>query len=216
MNAGRKIGRIGGWTLIILAVFAGAYIFIIRPWHRTWGATGTEGGRPMPGDTTVQAPNFVATRAVTIDAPPGKVWPWLAQMGYRRGGLYSYDWIDRALKILDGPSATRILPEYQSIAAGQEIPMGSGPSWPVVTAETDSSLVFDIKRPGVHITWSWLLSPYDEGKTRLILRIRGRLELPASGLPGLVLMDPGEFVMVHRMLGGIKARAEGRAQTPAG
>jgi len=216
MGALRKVGKVGAWTLIVLAVFLAAYLSLIRPWQRTWGASGTEAGRPMPGDTTVAAPNFTATRAVTINAPPEKVWPWLAQMGYRRGGLYSYDWIDRAMKILDGPSAVRILPEYQEIAAGWEIPMGSGPGWPVVIAETNSSLVFDIKQAGVHFTWSWLLSPFEGGKTRLILRIRGRLELPPSALPGLVLMDPGEFVMVHRMLGGIKARAEGRAQTPAG
>ncbi len=202
--------------MIILAVFASSYLLLMRPWHRNWGATGAEAGRPMPGDTTVQAPNFIATRAVTIDAPPEKVWPWLAQMGYRRGGLYRYDWIDRALKILDGPSAVRLLPEYQALAAGQEIPAGSGPSWTVVTAEPNSSLVFDINQAGGRITWSWLLSPYDEGKTRLILRIRGRLENVGSGLPGLVLKSPGEFVMARRMLGGIKARAEGRSQTPAG
>ena len=216
MSAWRKIGRVGGWTLIILVVFAAAYLFLIRPWQRTWGATGTEAGRPMPGDTTVQAPRFIATRAVTIDAPPEKVWPWLAQMGYRRAGLYRYDWIDRALKILDRPSAARILPEHQTIIAGQEIPMSSGPGWSVLTAEPNSSLVFDIHQAGGRITWSWLLSPYDEGKTRLILRIRGLLEPGASALPGLVLMGPGEFIMARRMLGGIKARAEGRSQSPAG
>jgi hypothetical protein len=216
MNAWRKIGRVGGWTLIVLALFVAAYLLFIRPWHRTWGASGAEAGRPMPGDTTVEAPNCVATRAVTIDAPPEKVWPWLAQMGYRRGGFYSYDWIVRALKIQDGPSAVRILPEYQTIEAGMEIPMGSGPNWPVVIAEANSSLVFDIRPAGAHLTWSWLLSPADEGKTRLILRIRGRLERPRSALSVRLLMDPGEYIMVHRMLGGIKARAEGRAQSPAG
>jgi len=25
---------------------------------------------------------------------PGDIWPWLVQIGYRRGGLYSYDWLD--------------------------------------------------------------------------------------------------------------------------
>ena len=50
------------------------------------------------------------TMAVTIDGPPSAVWPWLAQMGYRRGGLYSYDWLDRLFGYLDAPSANRILP----------------------------------------------------------------------------------------------------------
>jgi hypothetical protein len=216
MNVLRKLAKVGGWTVIVLAVFGAAYLLLIRPWHRTWGASSTETGRPMPGDATVSEPDSITTRAVTVDAPPEQVWPWLAQLGYRRGGRYSYDWIDRAMKILDGPSAVTIRPEFQDLKAGSVISMGNGPSWSVIICEPPSTLAFEIRRPGVHATWSWLLSPVEGGKTRLVLRIRGRLERPSSALPLRLLLDPGEFIMVHRMLGGIKARAEGRAQTPAG
>jgi hypothetical protein len=69
---------------------------------------------------------------VTIRARADDIWPWLAQMGYRRGGLYSYDWLDRLFGYLDRPSAEEILPEYQSIRVGDTIPLGRGPDWPVV------------------------------------------------------------------------------------
>ncbi len=216
MSAGSRIVRMGGWTAALLAVFVAAYFLWLRPWHRTWGATGAEAARPMPGDTTVQGPGFLATRAVTIDAPPAQVWPWLTQMGRGRAGFYSYDRLVRALGLQDGPSAAVLLPGRETMAAGDEVPVGEGPAARVLTAETDSSLVWDYARPGVRLTWSWLLSPYDEGKTRLILRIRGRLDAPGLGLTGRILLDPVEFVLVHRLLGGIKARAEGRSQTPAG
>jgi hypothetical protein len=216
MSVGHRIVRIGGWTAALLAVLVAAYILWLRPWHRTWGATGAEAGRPMPGDTTVAGSGFVATRAVTIDAPPDKVWPWLAQMGRGRAGFYSYDRIVRALGIQDGPSAAGLLPGRETIAVGDEIPAGVGPGAKVLTADAGSSLVWEFVRPGAHLTWSWLLSPYDEGQTRLILRIRGRLGTPGLGLMGWILLDPAEFVLVHRLLGGIKARAEGRSQTPAG
>ena len=56
-------------------------------------------------------------------------------MGYRRGGLYSYDWLDRLFGYLDAPSADRILPEWQLLAAGDEIPIGRGGGLPVRAIE---------------------------------------------------------------------------------
>jgi proline iminopeptidase len=47
--------------------------------------------------------------AVTIEAPPEQVWPWLAQMGYDRAGWYSWDRLDNGGR----PSADRIHPEWQ-------------------------------------------------------------------------------------------------------
>lgn len=216
MRTRRRIGVVAGWFLISLAIFMAIYLLAVRPWHRTWGATRAEAETPMPFDAVVQAPQVVATRAVTIDAAPEKVWPWLVQMGYRRGGLYSYDWIDRALKILDRPSANRILPEFQDLNLGMVIPFGSGPGWPVAVLEPNRTLVFDIRQDGMHMTWSWLLLPLAGSKTRLILRFRGHLRIPLVLAPAFALMDPGEFVMVRRMLLGIKARAEGRPPGPAG
>jgi hypothetical protein len=45
----------------------------------------------MPGDMQVTLPSYEAALGVTIEAAPAAIWPWLKQMGYRRGGLYSYD-----------------------------------------------------------------------------------------------------------------------------
>ena len=59
----------------------------------------------MLGDGYVTLPSYEATFGVTIDAVPAAVWPWLMQMGFRRGGLYSYDWLDRLFGYLDAPSA---------------------------------------------------------------------------------------------------------------
>ena len=69
-----------------------AYLLYVRPRHIRWGATDEEVERPMPGDEVVERPNFVATRAVTIEATSEEVWPWLMQIGSGRAGFYSYDW----------------------------------------------------------------------------------------------------------------------------
>jgi hypothetical protein len=129
-------------------------------------------------------------------------------MGYQRGGMYSYDWIDRRLGILDAPSADRIIPEFQHLEVGDIIPMGKPPSWPVKAIEPERILLILINEPGAHVTWCFMLEEIARGQTRLILRIRNRLAMTPVLLLSLPIMLPGEFLMVRRMLLGIKQRAE--------
>jgi hypothetical protein len=180
------------------------------PWHR-WGATREEATRPMPGDDEVKRPMQVTTRAVTINASASDIWPWLIQMGYRRGGMYSYDWIDRRLGILDAPSADRIIPELQHLEVGDIIPMGKPPSWPVKAIEPKRILLILINEPSAQVTWCFMLEEIAERQTRLILRIRNRLAVTPVLFLALPIMLPGEFLMVRRMLLGIKWRAEATA-----
>jgi hypothetical protein len=93
-----------------------AYWWPVRCWFNRWGTTPEELEREMPGDGLISNPTNTATGAVTVNAPPEDIWPWLVQMGSGRGGLYSYDWLDRVFGFLDRPSATRILPEFQQLA----------------------------------------------------------------------------------------------------
>ena len=65
-------------------------------------ATVVEKRRPLPVDAIIPDPIFTSTHAITIDAPPEQVWPWMAQMGSGRAGWYSWDAIDNG----GTPSAT--------------------------------------------------------------------------------------------------------------
>lgn len=181
------------------------------PW-RKWGATEAEATRPMPGDDEVKQPMQVTTRAVTVNARAADVWPWLVQMGYRRGGMYSYDWIDRRLGILDQPSANRIIPEFQRLEAGDVIPMGKPPSWPVKAIERNRMLLIVINEPNAQVTWCFMLDEIADRQTRLVLRVRNRLAMSPLLLLSLPIMLPGEFLMVRKMLLGIKQRAERQGQ----
>jgi hypothetical protein len=73
----------------------------------------------MPGDDVVPRAQFNATRAITIQARPEDVWPWITQLGYERGGFCTYDLIDNA----GLTSADRIIGKYQDMKAGDLIPM---------------------------------------------------------------------------------------------
>lgn len=44
---------------------------------RTYGSTRQERARELPGDGVVADPSVVTDHAITIDAPPSQVWPWL-------------------------------------------------------------------------------------------------------------------------------------------
>jgi hypothetical protein len=175
-----------------------------------WGATPSEVRSAFPSDERVSNPCYVSTRGVTIGATPGDIWPWLAQLGYRRGGLYSYDWLDRLFGYLDGSSAEEILPEYQSIRAGDTVPLGRGPDWPVVEVVPERTLVVE---PLQHaVTWAFVLVPIDEASTRLVTRVRYRLEPTLRGRLMMAAMGLAAFVMTRKMLLGIKRRAEALAR----
>jgi hypothetical protein len=107
----------------IWAVFQDLPVFLTAPlyrrWHLRWGATDTEVALPMPGDDLCPHAQYRTTRAVTINAPPAAVWPWLVQAGGGRAGFYSNDLLDN----LGRSSATIIVPALQDLEVGQWVPL---------------------------------------------------------------------------------------------
>ena len=174
-----------------------------------WGATATEIERVMPGDAAIPDATYDTTLAITIDAPPADIWPWLVQMGYRRGGLYSYDWLDRLFGFLDAPSAERVLPEHQRLAVGDVIPIGRGDGFPVAAIEPQRSMVLGGETgDGFHWVWQFGLYPLDERRTRLVSRNRARLPRTLGSTLFMCALEPAAFIMTRRMLLGLKRRAE--------
>ena len=200
-------------TLVIAVTNAVVYWFPVRRWMSRWGAASTDLTRVMAGDGLIVHPTYSGTMAVIVNAKPEHIWPWLVQIGYRRGGLYSYDWLDRLFGYLDRPSATSILAEFQQIAVGDKIPLGRGPSWPVAIVEPNRALVLDMRNlGGLDWVWQFGLYPVDETRTRLISRSRVR----AKAVWARVLthaIEPAGFLMTRRMLLGLKQRAEALAKT---
>jgi hypothetical protein len=201
-------------TLVIALTLAVLYWFPIRRWMGRWGTTSPDLSRVMAGDPLIADPTYSGTMAVIVNARPEHIWPWLAQMGYQRGGLYSYDWLDRLFGYLDRPSATSILPEFQHLAVGDAIPLGRGPSWPVATSEPGRALVLDMRNmKGMDWVWQFSLYAVDEKRTQLVSRSRVRARTVWARLLTSVI-EPAGFVMTRRMLLGLKQRAEALAAAP--
>jgi hypothetical protein len=195
-------------------------LLLFRRYHQRWGASPKEVGAPMPGDAELRSAFFQATRAITIEASVDAVWPWIAQMGYRRAGWYGFDQFDN-----DGvPSATQILPEFQSPHIGEVI---GEEGLTIKAIEPDRSLVLAFSNPTT--VWvfkegiwpkfgasslSYLLQPLTPGRTRLVVRMRFSASLTALPILWWPFFEIGDFLNARKQLIGIKLRAEGRATDP--
>lgn len=180
---------------------------------------------PLPGDQVVEPVMTHRTRALTIDAPPEAVWPWLVQLGDYRAGWYSYDWVENWLfpgmvHRADGRrSATSVHPEFQDLHVGDRIDTGrvgrTRIGAPVTTCDRNRALVIG--------SWAFILQLLPGERTRFLNREResGWLRQVAPRRSGVLraagaLVDyavgePLHFAMVRKMMLGIKQRAEGLA-----
>lgn len=189
---------------------------------RTYGATREERHRALPGDGYTLDPMAVTTHAITIDAPPEHVFPWLVQMGWHRGAFYTARWVDQLLFPDNEPSAETLVPEWQGLQVGD--PVLDGAPWTrcefvVRELEPDRHLVLHSTRHlppawideyGAWVDWTWafVLDRLGDDRTRFIFRSRMRAGpwWVMAGLLGLIV--PADFVMSRQMLRGVKARAE--------
>jgi uncharacterized protein YndB with AHSA1/START domain len=135
-------------------------------------ATILEKRRPLRVDAMISNPLFTSTHAITIDAPPERVWPWIAQMGAGRAGWYSWDAIDNGGR----PSASRVSPELQAVVPGDIMPAvpGATDAFVVSAVEPPRHLVLTVPdgHGGHAVAWEHALFPLESGRTRLIVRGR--------------------------------------------
>jgi hypothetical protein len=195
---------------------------LVRRRYNRAGASDAEVRAAMPGDGLVPSPRLGYTRARTIDAPPASVWPWLAQMGQGRAGLYSYDGLENLVGCRIS-TLRRLVPELQNLSVGDLVRLGPAgyPCFRVTDVLPPTALVLvgadpapphaaaTADSPGGTSTWQWLLVPAEGGRrTRVV--VRQRLTFPPVWAMRLLwrVVEPVAFVMERRMLGTIATLAE--------
>ncbi|HEU5037342.1 MAG TPA: hypothetical protein VFT70_10070 [Nocardioides sp.] len=204
---------------VAAATFAG-----VHHWGRTYGATRAERRASMPGDDLVADPQVVATHAATLPAPPARVWPWLVQVGWHRGGWYTPRWVDVLLFPDNWPSADRLLPEHAALVVGDRVPDGPPETACFFTVreveaprllvlESSTHLPLRWRERGLarlSLTWSFTLEPVDHGRrTRLVLRWRARTAPFWVTAGAHLLIVPADLVMTRGMLRGLRRRVAG-------
>lgn len=208
--AGKRWGRKMRIAMGVLAVLL-VLPWVFRPMFLTWGTTAEERTKSIPGDDLIAEPTGQFTHAITIDAPPEEVWPWVVQIGMERGGWYTYDWfynLTGSGDFVDGHSADRIIPGLQALSVGDTIKMNAAMPFKVVELVPNEVMVLKHAEPDAP-SWTWYLEETPEGGTRVIERFRqgGKKNL-VSTLVSVYLLDSGGWVFSSKHLRGLKARAE--------
>jgi hypothetical protein len=188
------------------------YAGLLRPWILGWGASAAEQTARLAGDEFVAQPRFRSTRAIDVSASAEQVWPWLVQLGWGKGGLYSYAWLENLFGC-QMDNAERILPQHQTLAVGDAFYMDRRvPAFRVGVLEPRRALVVHAggqtpEAPAV--AWQFVLEPRGATRTRLLVRLQSSLPPGfAAELFGKTLLEPVHFIMEERMLRGIRERAE--------
>jgi hypothetical protein len=216
------LDNLGGAALI-----AGCVIFrpLVKARYQRWGATAEERSRSLPGDERVPNSFVTNNQVITINARAADIWPWVAQLGQERGGMYSYELLENLIGC-KMHNADHIVPEWE-MKVGDLMRMGP-PGYPVeqivalerghwllmAGANPKTSCVDPLPQPGqtTYTNGSWLL--YLDERTGGITRLISRSRLAyaprtfAFKLIWEMFTDPIAFVMTRKMLLTLKRHAE--------
>ncbi|MCI0352114.1 MAG: hypothetical protein L0Z53_22065 [Acidobacteriales bacterium] len=214
------------WAAVIAGLGVGAYAFGVRPRIRIWGATPWEHFREWPGDELTPQTRGRSTRAITIQAAPSEIWPWILQMGQDRAGFYSYTFLENLFRA-EMRNTYRLVPEWQQRSVGDDLWMapqhryGGNARMVVAKLEPERTLVLVMPQDAEsaidrayapHGSWSFHLQPIDRNSTRLIMRsIAGEHPTMKEKLADLFFWEPAHFIMEWRMVTRIKQLAEAMA-----
>lgn len=186
--------------VVLLAIF-------LTPWMDRWRTTIEERSMELPGDKYNLTPGRVANRAITINAPAEKIYPWILQIGADKSGMYSYTWLERLTGCKMAKDETLHL-EWQNLAAGDEMKMCAGdfapPPYIVVEVIPNQAVIFGHKEKESWVDlWQFVLVPQTDGTTRLITRTSTNM---VGGMWELI--RPISFAMERKMLLTLKKLAE--------
>lgn len=197
-----------------MAVLVGLLLFVIltvtllTPWMDRWGATDEEIAAVFPGDELLPEPLSFVNRAVSIDASPEYIYPWIVQLDAEKGGWYSYDWLETYVIQCPMQNADEIHEEWMDREVGDVVKMCPGESGPppyiVAQMHPNEAIVMGHQEDGQWVDlYQFVIVPQEDGSSRLILRTRTNM---VGGFWNIV--HPGAFIMERKMLLGIKERAE--------
>ncbi len=196
------------WTLSIVAVAALGAVVLFLSWYArrsdNWGATAEEAAMALPGDEWLEAGpplRLCMTRAIWIEAPPERVWPWIAQLG-RSAGWYSYDRVDNGGR----PSARHIVSWIPESTIGDATPVGY-----LRCIEPGRELVWwnkGVRFLGSRFRAVTVYRVTGEGdRCRLLVRVHADIEGPAAR-PARWLLRSIDGFMMRRQIAGIRQRVE--------
>jgi len=219
------------WFIIICIVVLLIILFLGLIYYGFSNPPGEEEkNRVHPGDELLgnEPGRMRGTLAVTINVSREKVWPYLAQIGLRKAGFYSFEWLERLFGF-DIRNTFIIVDKWQDIKQGDYIfyhQCGIGSQVKEVKPGEYFTSLSDSRNPSGYPgamafvpplrlrffawTWSFILEDIGNNKTRFFTRCDAVYEPNKGVRRALVAFFLGipSFVMCKSMLKKIKACAE--------
>ena len=215
-----------GWRDVAagLSGAAGMALNLLTPFlsgvRSHWGLDEAAATREYPGDDLVAEPRWSWTHGIEIEAPPKKVWPWVAQIGADRAGFYTYQWLEN-LAGCELSNAEAIHPEWAVQKGDGLVLHPSTPPLAVVAVEPGRYFVAHApvdenartaSETWVTVSWLFFVEPLPGGHSRFISRFRSACsnDVATRLAYGPYVTESIGFVMDRRMLLGVKDRVERR------
>ena len=168
-----------------------------------WGALPEELQLDFPCDATATRFDAELFRAVTVNAPPRRVYPWLCQL---RIAPYSYDWVDNSGR----PSPPFLSPHLPNLIVGQRFMR----IFELLDFEKDRQITLALRNRRAQTflgkVWvTYLVVPHLDNASRLIVKLRARdPELPFASRTFGWLLAWGDLIMMRKQLLTLKSLAE--------
>lgn len=161
MSLIRRLTRVAvGLPLVAVGIVT--VVIVASGSHRRLGATPEEAAARLPGDELLERADLQADRAVTIAAPPDRVWPWIAQLGQDKAGFYSFEWLENLVGC-DIRNAERIVPAWQNPQVGDAFPLHPDMVLTVARVDPGRALVATSmsgvapQNPGMDFSWAFTI-----------------------------------------------------------
>lgn len=215
-----NLGDLGEGVFGALGMLVNFVTPFLRKRREHWGLDEAAANRVYPGDELVPEPKWSWTHGVEIDAPPERVWPWVAQIGREKAGFYSYQLLENVAGC-EIQNADVVTEEWTHPKAGDELSLHPKmPPLRITAVEPGRYMVAkgqpepgeDTKGQPRGVSWLFFVEPLGEGKSRFISRYRIDYDDGAAKriAYGPAIIEPVGFMMDRKMLLGVKERVENR------
>jgi hypothetical protein len=208
------LSGVGGAGLMLASLLTP----FLRRTRSHWGLDEATAREPRPGDELVSSPVWSWTHGVEIDAPPERVWRWVAQIGADKAGFYSYQWLENLVGC-GIHNADSVHQDWELEQGDTLLLHPKVPPLRIVQLERGHHFVafapIDEQarakgEPWATASWLFAVEPLPEGRSRLLTRYRVACSPDvATWLAfGPTLLEPIGFAMDRRMLLNVKQRVE--------
>lgn len=194
-------------VVIVIALGLAFYQVAIVPGFNSWGVKKDEVNDKYAVDKFLPQAKMVAYRAITIDAPTAKVYPWIKQLATE--GVLNFD--VNILDLIKNQPAKFVLKDIPTVQIGDRYLIGD-----VVQSQENKSLTIELNRQRFpwskfkHIYAGYYISSEGSHKTRVVMKIKADYDGFLAWFSAKYLIELGDYWVSRYQLDSVKILIENK------